>query len=234
MILGLPLMKRSGVSAWRTRPQGPGDSWDILWTVDGEEMAGLSIGDLAIRRGQVVFMDRLADLPNPMTLEGRGTFFQIASMEGRSRRVEVFCRFASFDAVDLHPMEERFRALARDPAAAYGARVGADVSTGSASLHDAVLGRPELIDPAKKVLAKAGYDVREIEIRGGADGGLLAVSFPGLIAPDLGAGTRNPHSRTESLVVDELKALPAIVLGIIDAYSHVLMAPRSLVCLGQV
>ncbi len=230
---------RIGVEAL---PAGVGEAWDILWTVDGEDLAELSVGDLAIRRARVVFAgidahpclhgkdlipahyaaarfaDRLAELPNPMTTEGRQPFYQIASIEGRAERAEVFCRFASFDGVDLDPMEDALRAAAKSAASNYGAHVAIEVTTGSANFRDAVNARPELIDPARKALAKAGLKVKEIEIRGGTDGGLLAVSFPGLIAPDLGTGARNLHSRGEFLVVDELEALPGIILEIIAAY----------------
>ena len=44
------------------------------------------------------------------------------------------------------------------------------------------------------------------------------MSFPGLAAPDLGTGARNLHSRGEFLVLDELEALPGIILEIIEAY----------------
>jgi tripeptide aminopeptidase len=230
---------RIGVDAL---PPGVGESWDVLWTVDGESLAELSVGDLAIRRARVVFSgidahpclhgkdlvpahyaaarfaDRLAELPNPMTTEGRASFYQIASIEGRAERAEVFCRFASFDGADLGPMEDALRALAESAAAAYGAHVAVEATTGSANFRDAVIARPDLIDPALRALAKAGYKPRQIEIRGGTDGGLLAVSFPGLAAPDLGTGARNPHSRGEFLVVDELEALPEVILDIIASY----------------
>ncbi len=223
-------------------PPGTGESWDILWTVDGEDLAELSVGDLAIKRARVTFLgvdahpclhgkdlvpahyaaarfaDRLAGLPNPMTTEGRSAFFQIASVEGRAERAEVFCRFMSFDEADLGPMEKSLVGLAKEAALAYGAHVEVGITTGSANFHDAVLSKPRLIDPARRALAKAGYPAREIEIRGGTDGGLLAVSFPGLVAPDLGTGARNLHSRGEFLVMDELEALPGIVLGIISEY----------------
>lgn len=223
-------------------PPGTGEAWDVLWTVDGEDLAMLSVGDLAIRRAQVSFLgidahpclhgkdlvpahyaaarflDRLADLPNPMTSEGRAAFYQAASIEGRAERAQVFCRLASFDEADLDPMEASLRGLAQDAARAYGAHVEVEVSTGSANFHEAVARRPELVDPARRALAKAGYKAREIEIRGGTDGGLLAVSFPGLVAPDLGTGARNLHSRGEFLVVEELEALPGIIMEIIGAY----------------
>jgi tripeptide aminopeptidase len=231
---------RIGVDAL---PPGVGEAWNVLWTVDGEDLAELSVGDLAIRRARVVFsgidahpclhgkdlvpahyaaarfVDRLAELPNPMTSEGRTAFYQVASIEGGAERAEVFCRFASFDGADLEAMEAALRGLAEAAAAAYGAHAEAELSTGSANFIDAVVSRPELIDPARRALAEAGYTAREIEIRGGTDGGLLAVSFPGLAAPDLGTGARNLHSRGEFLVVDELESLPGIVLAIIKAYA---------------
>ncbi len=232
---------RIGVDAL---PPGTGESWDILWTVDGEDLAELSVGDLAIRRALAVFsgidahpclhgkdlvpahyaaarfVDRLAELPNPMTTEGRAPFFQIASVEGRAERATVFCRLASFDGADLDPMEASLRSLADAAAAAYGAHVAVEVTTGSANFRDAVIARPELIDPARAALKRAGFEPREIEIRGGTDGGLIAVSFPGLPAPDLGTGARNLHSRAEFLVVDELEALPGILLDIIGDYGN--------------
>jgi tripeptide aminopeptidase len=232
---------RLGVEAL---PPGVGESWDILWTVDGEDLAELSIGDLAIRRARVVFSgidahpclhgkelvpahyaaarfaDRLAELPNPMTSEGRAPFYQIASIEGRAERAEVFCRFASFDGADLDSMEEALRDLATAAASAYSAYVEVEVTVGSANFRDAVAVRPELLEPARQALSRAGYEAKDIEIRGGTDGGLLAVSFPGLAAPDLGTGARNPHSRSEFLVVDELEALPEVVLAIIAAYGR--------------
>jgi tripeptide aminopeptidase len=230
---------RIGVAAL---PKGVGEEWDILWTIDGEALAELSVGDLAIRRARVTFSgidahpclhgkdlvpahyaaarfaDRLAELPNPMTTEGRSPFYQIASIEGRAERAEVFCRLASFEEADLQTMEETLRGLARGAASAYNAHVDVELTTGSANFRDAVALRPELIDPARRALAKAGYEAREIEIRGGTDGGLLAVSFPGLAAPDLGTGARNLHSRGEFLVVDELEALPEVILDIIASY----------------
>lgn len=173
------------------------------------------MGDLAIRRARVVFSgidahpcllgkdlvpahfaaarfaDRLADLPNPMTSEGRSAFYQIASIEGRAERAE-----------------------------AYGAAVAVEATTGSANFRDAVDTRPELIAPARRALAKAGYAVREIEIRGGTDGGLIAVNFAWLPSPDLGTGARNLHSRSELLVADDLEASPGIVFEIIEEYAR--------------
>ena len=231
---------RIGVDAL---PPGVGESWDILWTVDGEDLTELSVGDLAIRRALAVFsgidahpclhgkdlvpahyaaarfVDRLAELPNPMTTEGRAPFYQIASVEGSAERATVFCRLASFNEGDLDPMEASLRDLAEGAAAAYGAHVAVEVTTGSANFRDAVVARPELVDPARAALRRAGFEPREIEIRGGTDGGLIAVSFPGLPAPDLGTGARNLHSRAEFLVVDELEALPGIILDIIGAYA---------------
>ena len=224
-------------------PPGVGESWKVLWTVDGEDLRELSVGDLAIRRAQLSFtgvdahpclhgqdlvpahyaaarfVDRLADLPNPMTSSGRSPFYQVASIDGRAERAEVFCRLASFDGGDLPDMEHRLVALAEAAAASYGARVEVRLSTGSANFHEAVAREPQLLAPARRALEERGFGVREIEIRGGTDGGLLAVSFPGLAAPDLGTGARNPHSRAEFLVVDELLALPGIVLEIIGDYA---------------
>jgi di/tripeptidase len=145
-------------------------------------------------------------------------------MEGRSERAEVSCRFASFDADELPVMEEALLALARDAAAIYGARIDVELSTGSANFHEAVASQPRLIDPARKALAKRGYVPREIEIRGGTDGGLLAVTFPKLATPDLGTGARNPHSRGEFLVIEELLALPGIVMDIIRDYASMTAA----------
>ena len=162
---------RIGVDAL---PPGVGESWDILWTVDGEDLAELSVGDLAIRRASVVFsgidahpclhgkdlvpahyaaarfVDRMAELPNPMTTEGRSPFYQIASIEGRPERAEVFCRFASFEADDLGPMEAALRECAQTAAAAYSAHVAVEVTIGSANFRDAVVARSQLIDPARR------------------------------------------------------------------------------------
>jgi tripeptide aminopeptidase len=224
-------------------PPGLGESWKVLWTLDGEDLSELSVGDLAIRRARVVFhgvdahpclhgqdlvpahyaasrfVDRLAALPNPMTTAGRDPFFQVASIEGRPERAEVFCRFASFEGQDLPGMEESLLRIARESALAYGARLEVELSTGSANFHEAVASHPQLIDPGRRALAARGFRVREIEIRGGTDGGLLSVTFPALPTPDLGTGARNPHSRAEFLVVDELLALPGIVLDMISEYA---------------
>ncbi|HCM26495.1 MAG: hypothetical protein A2Z99_10720 [Treponema sp. GWB1_62_6] len=231
---------RIGVEAL---PSGVGESWKVLWTLDGEDLREISVGDLAIRRAEVAFtgvdahpclhgqdlvpahyaaarfMDRLAEFPNPMTSSGRAPFFQVASIQGRAERAEVFCRMASFDGGDLPEMEKRLGELAETAAASYGARVEIRYSTGSANFNEAVAARPQLIEPARRALAARGFPARESEIRGGTDGGLLAVSFPGLAAPDLGTGARNPHSRGEYLVIDELLALPGIVMDIIAVYS---------------
>jgi len=231
---------RIGVEAL---PPGFGEAWQVLWTLDGEDLSSLSVGDLAIRRARLVFegvdahpclhgkdlvpahyaasrfVDRLAELPNPMTASGRDSFFQVASIEGNSERAEVFCRFAAFDAADLPEMEDSLLRIARESAAAYGARVETELSTGSANFREAVASQPHLTYPAQKALARRGFEPREIEIRGGTDGGLLAVTWPGLAAPDLGTGARNPHSRAEFLVVDELLALPGIVMDIIADYA---------------
>jgi len=230
-------------------PPGAGEAWQVLWTLDGEELSSISVGDLAIRRAKVVFsgidahpclhghdlvpahyaasrfVDRLADLPNPMTSSGREPFFQVAFIEGRSERAEVFCRVASFDARDLPAMEDSILRIAREAAEAYGASFDVELSTGSANFHEAVAARPYLIDPAKRALARRGFEAREIEIRGGTDGGLLAVTWPDLAAPDLGTGARNPHSRGEFLVVDELLALPDIVMEMMAVYATGIREP---------
>ncbi|MEI6386856.1 MAG: hypothetical protein WCQ50_09480, partial [Spirochaetota bacterium] len=224
-------------------PPGVGESWSVLWTLDGEDLDSIAVGDLAIRRAKIVFsgidahaclhghelvpahyaasrfVDRLAELPNPMTTAGRDPFYQVASINGSSERAEVFSRFASFDADDLPGMEQRLLDLAQESAEAYGAKIEVELSTGSANFNAAVKAQPQLLDPARRALQRRGFEPHEIEIRGGTDGGLINVTLPGLAAPDLGTGARNPHSRTEFLVVDELLALPGIVLDMISEYA---------------
>jgi tripeptide aminopeptidase len=224
-------------------PAGLGRSWDVAWTVDGEALRDLSVGDLAIRRVKAAFrgvdahpclhgkdlvpahyaaarfVDRLADLPNPMTSGPRAPFYQVASLTGSSGSAEVLCRLMSFDRSDLEPMVRVLKGLAEAAAGAYGAKVDIATSEGGANFHEALVARPELIEPARRLIAEAGQELREVEIRGGTDGGMLALSFPGLPAPDLGNGARNPHSLGEFLVVDELEALPGILEGIIADYA---------------
>ena len=73
-----------------------------------------------------------------------------------------------------------------------------------------------LVENAKKVMEELGITPIDSPIRGGTDG--AALSYKGLPCPNLCTGGYNYHGKYEYAVVQEMRKVVEILLGIVDKY----------------
>ena len=72
----------------------------------------------------------------------------------------------------------------------------------------------EIVDMAKRAIAREGLEPATAPIRGGTDGAQL--SFRGLLCPNIGTGGYCFHGPYEHITAEHLDTAANIVLNIID------------------
>ena len=73
-----------------------------------------------------------------------------------------------------------------------------------------------LIDNARAAYAKIGQEMTCIPMRGGTDG--AALSWRGLLAPNIFTGGHNYHGRFEFIPVQAMEKATVMVLKIVELY----------------
>lgn len=221
-------------------------AWKIFWTVDGKEVGNIDTSCFSGRKIVVTFtgedahpgeyphklrpahyaaMRFLAALeltfPTPMDVgRSQQSFCYVANVSGNAARTEVVCYPRSFSTTEVDVMARTIIALARQFSEKLQVHVEATNDLLYVNIDRAIRGATELLAPAFAAHSVNGFPSVIQKIRGGTDGAMLNLKCPTLPAPNMGTGARNLHGPQEFVAVEELEALPAIVLDMIRGYAQ--------------
>ncbi|MFC1656573.1 M20/M25/M40 family metallo-hydrolase [Patescibacteria group bacterium] len=221
------------------------NSWDILWAADGEALGRIDIGCFICRKVLVQFSGKDAhpgeyghklrpaqyaalrfmnqitsQLPEAINTRGSQGFCYITHYEGTASNASVTCMPRSFYQEESDQMTLLIENLAQANAGYYGTRVEISDDILCLNTREAVMAKEELLRPALDAYQHCGLEAQLGDCRGGTDGAMIIQAYPNLSAPNLGTGARNIHMLEEFLVVEELRALPNILLEMIRGYSR--------------
>jgi len=154
-----------------------------------------------------VAADFIAKLPRdglaPETTSDRQGFVHPYQMEASVEQTSVKFLIRDFDTAKLANYELLLSELATQTAADWpGATVQVQVTESYRNMREVIEQHPQVVENARKAIARAGIPVQDAAIRGGTDGSRL--SFMGLPTPNLFVGEHNYHSRLEWISAQDL------------------------------
>ncbi|MBI5608212.1 MAG: peptidase T [Deltaproteobacteria bacterium] len=162
-----------------------------------------------------VAADFIARLPrdrlSPETTCDRQGFVHPYQMEASVEQTALQFLIRDFDTAKLPEYEHMLRELATQTAADWpGATVQVQVTESYRNMREVIEQHPQVVENARRAIARAGIPVVDAAIRGGTDGSRL--SFMGLPTPNLFVGEHNYHSRLEWISAQDLhKAVEVMV-----------------------
>ncbi len=162
-----------------------------------------------------VAADFLARLPSdrmsPETTEGHDGYVHPYVLDASVEKTSIKVLVRDFATPNLKKMERVLTELAEQTVADHaGARVEIEVVESYRNMKEVLDDHPQVVENARRAIARVGLEVREQPIRGGTDGSRLC--FMGLPTPNIFAGEHNFHSRFEWVSsYDMHKAVEVIV-----------------------
>ena len=158
------------------------------------------------------FIYRLPRDMAPETTEGYEGFVHPYVLQGGGETTSVRLIVRDFKTAALAEKERLLERLARDAAAAQGARVEIAIEEQYRNMREVLDHHPQVVEYAREAIRRAGLTVRERPIRGGTDGSKL--SFMGLPTPNIFAGEHNFHSRLEWVSVQDMERAVDVILNL--------------------
>lgn len=220
------------------------NSWDVLWTVDGEMVGSVDIGSFVCRKLEITFTGRDAhpgvggknlkpahyaavlftaktyeDWPRPMETNGNETFIYITNISGNPSEAKLTCMPRTFDHEESKELAFRMTKLANECAQEIGVVVEVKDTLLTVNTRAAIDNHPLLIGPGLAAHREFCVTEEQCDVRGGTDGGMINMTYPNLPAPNMGTGTRNLHGPQEFVVMEELAMVPQILERMITLYS---------------
>jgi len=161
-----------------------------------------------------VAADFLSRLPkdglSPERTSGRDGFVHPVAMDASVDRTRVRFIIRDFVTPGLAEKEAFLTQLARETAAAWGARVTVEVQENYRNMREVLDRHPQINENAREAIRRAGLDPIDTSIRGGTDGSQL--SFMGLPTPNLSSGQHNFHSRLEWITAQDMEKAVEIIV----------------------
>ncbi len=224
-------------------------SWDILWTVDGERLETIDVGSLICAQMEIVFtgedahpgvgghnlkpahyaaavfVAKLATkAATPMETSGLEPFYYCTKIRGNASRAVVDCKPRSFNTEESAGMVRVATKLAHQAADQFGVQVEVTSEIACINTRPPIETGMDLVQVGIATLAaQLGVKPEEVglvDIRGGTTGGMIALTYPNLPCPNLGTGGVNLHGPKEFLVASELATLPSVLIGMIANYTN--------------
>lgn len=221
------------------------ESWDILWTVDGEKVGTIDVGSFVCRKLEIVFKGQdahpgvdgknlhpahyaaaclIAELfenqPDPMSTEDDEPFYYVTGINGDASEAKLLCMPRTFDADDSEHMAEEVRAYAETAANQFGVSVNVTDKLVTVNTMAAITNNRRLLEPGIEAHKRRGFVVSEKHVRGGTDGGMINIAYPKLPAPNIGASAKNFHGPKEFVVLEDLVEVPLIMTDMVIRYSQ--------------
>lgn len=213
------------------------ESWDIFWTVDGEQVGVIDIGCFICQVITVKFKGEsshpgvaaknlkpahlaASQFVNfffsrrlPMFASGSESFYYFNSIQGNAAAAEVVCMPRAYDADEAAEMLQTISGWANGVIEPFGVTVEIENRLVCVNTAKAIETQQSLLDVGLKAHEEYGFGVELIKSRGGTDGGMINVKYPDLPAPNMGAGGFNFHSLREFVVADQLAQVPYIIVN---------------------
>ena len=220
------------------------ESWDLLWTVDGQELGPIDVANFVGRYVTVTFkgMDahpgddgarlrpaaygavamsaELLTEPTPMETSGLESFHLVDTITANASEAVVVCLPRSFDHDESDAMVKHIRQLADQAAELYRLDVEVVDDTHYVNVGEDTMEVEYLILPAMDAHRSHGIEPFYQHARGGTDHAMIKMTIPSIRGANMGTGGRNMHSPNEFLVVEEFGQALSVVMHMIDLYSE--------------
>ena len=153
----------------------------------------------------------------PEFTEGYEGFFHLTSLKGSVEEADMAYIVRDFDRDGFEKRKKVLQECADFINSRYGeGTVTLTLEDKYYNMRPQVEPHYEIVEIAKKAIAKAGMEPRVIPIRGGTDGSVL--SFRGLPCPNIFAGGLNFHGKFEWVPLESMEKASKVILNIIEAY----------------
>ena len=154
---------------------------------------------------------------NPMYTEKREGFFHLTEVTGGTEEATASYIIRDHDEKLFEQKKQLFLDAAEFLNKKYGeGTVEVSVRDQYYNMIGKIRPHMHLVENAKKVMEELGITPIDSPIRGGTDG--AALSYKGLPCPNLCTGGYNYHGKYEYAVVQEMRKVVEILLGIVDKY----------------
>lgn len=224
------------------------NSWDLLWSIDGEEVGDVDTDCFYGRGVTLTFSGQNAhigvagakvkpahyaamlcwsqitaafDTPMKHSPDSEDPFVYIHNTDTMSStNATLIVLPRSFEREEGDRMVEAIRRMAEDSAKYYGCQVQIDDKMQYVSTIEAIRPKMHLIEPIMEAHRQHGLTPKMKKVRGGTDAAMANMKYPNLPGPNTGTGGRNLHMRSEFLVMEELELVPEIMLDGIQGFAQ--------------
>ena len=229
-------------------PEDIAKGWSVLWTVDGSELNLVDIGCFYGTSIKVEFNGRgghpgeggaeikpahyaasrfisglgdVNDALKPWTSKGQESFVYVPTLpKGTAEQTTVNVIPRTFRQEEVPELAGIIKRVAEDAADHYGVQVVVgETKVTYVSNEVAISANRRMLEVGLSALKDFGITPQEQYVRGGTDGAMFNVKYPKIPAPNLGNGGRNFHKPTEFLVMEELAAVPHILVNMVARFA---------------
>ena len=216
----------------------PGFGADFAYTVDGGDVGGIeyenfnaaaatvTIHGFSVHPGsakdkmvnsQYIAMEYQSLLPTaqkPEYTEGYEGFIHLTDMRGEVENSQLRYIIRDHDMAKFQEKKRLMTAAADFLNDKYGpGTVEIALRDSYFNMREKIEPCMEIVDRAKRAMALAGMNPREVPVRGGTDGARL--SWEGLPCPNLCTGGENYHGRFEYIPVEDMEQCVKMLVNIL-------------------
>ena len=160
------------------------------------------------------FNSLLPVFDNPAYTEGYEGFNHLCAINGGCEETKMEYILRNHDLALLRKQENDFRNAAEFLNKKYGeGTVTIEFADNYQNMRTLIEPHPEIIDRVKTAMANLGVVARTSPIRGGTDG--AALTYKGILCPNLGTGGRNYHGKYEYAVISEMEFMVKLLIELV-------------------
>jgi len=165
------------------------------------------------------FINQLPKNQTPASTKGRQGYFHVENIIGKEDETKISMLVRDFDFSNAQKRIEFLQNLAIKIEKKYpGCSIAVNPNERYHNMKESFDKLPEAVEYAKAGIKKSGLKAKTMAIRGGTDGSEL--SLRGLLTPNIGAGGRNFHSKTEFLPIEDMKLCTENIINILSVWAE--------------
>lgn len=149
----------------------------------------------------------------PQFTEGYEGFNHLNDIKGTVEETKLYYIIRNHDRQQFEKQKEDFYKIAETMNKKYGDFVSVEINDSYYNMVECLKDKMEIVEIAKRAIAKTGLKPSSSPIRGGTDGARL--TFEGLPCPNLGTGGYNFHGRYECITIEDMDRIVNILLEIV-------------------